>query len=83
MFPGLMKSVLQQIARFRVFESGTTPSFLSQEATQGSVTQSFPGRLFPLEYCPSLSLCSYRFFGPPFVSIGGDPKSIIAGFFVH
>ena len=58
-----------------------------REATQGSVIQSSPGRLFPLEYCPSLPTCSYRPPGPHpntcFVSIRGDTKSIITGSFVH
>ena len=59
-----MKSLLHlklvQIARFRVFESGTTPSGLSREATQGGLIQSFPGRPFPLQSRPSLPTCSYR-----------------------
>ena len=45
-----------------MFESGTTPSCQSQEATRGSAIQGILGRLFPVE-------CSYRPPGPTLIPV--------------
>ena len=73
MFPGLMKNLLylklEQVARFRVFESGSTrtPAFQSQELIH-------PGQCHPElprqgEYNPSLPRALTVLLGPTLIPV--------------